>query len=974
MTVVTQRRAFRMARHATSTLSIAIAAAVAGQVWAQSEPALEEITVTGSRIQRTGMTTPTPVTSMEVEQLEAMAPGNLIDAFDQIPQFLNNESPQTQGNYAGAAGASNLNLRGIGTNRTLVLLDGRRMVASNRSGAVDINLFPAAMIQRAEVVTGGASAAYGTDAVAGVTNFMLNTRFTGIDAHIQGGASEDGHNENGEVSLSFGTEVGDAGHFIGSIEHYKHNGLDYPDFDWYQGWGLVTNPQFTATGQGPRQLVAPQVVSTTYTHGGLINAPGTAIDRLMFLPDGSTAPFILSSLSAIGGTGTQSIAPEYGGGSGDNAQLDRRNEGGVMPDNERINTFAYYEHELSADLKVYIQGIAARNKTNAPGVSPVMHSSWAGRIYSGNAFLPQNVQDVMDAEGLDSFVFQRQHHTSDLARSRMATTNTTKSVTVGFEKEINDGFFGGWVVNGYYQYGNNENEVRLIDYPRTDRLYQAMDAVRDPATGEIVCYATLVGNPDYADCVPINLFGTGNVSQAGLNYVLGPDKLIVEDLRQRFVDISASGELWEGWGAGPISGAVGFSWREDSIAKTIGPDDLATKTTPGNNPALGIRGIPATIANNATIWMFSSVQPYTGDYNVKEYFAEALVPLVADVTGIQQLDLNLAARWADYSGSGGIWAWKAGLDWQVYDDLRLRGTVSRDIRAANLSERLDRQGQGASGDDPEFNNENYGFSQVQGGNPNVAPEEADTVTVGFVYQPSYVPGLSVAIDYYDIEITGAIGLLGTQRIIDDCFAGSAQMCSQIERDPVTNRIIRVANIYQNIAKANVNGVDLEATYRTDVNWLGNNAESISVRALASWLGENSTTNPGAPTVDRAGDVGTSGLPEWRGILSVSYNNGPLSTYLQGRYIGSGLRNSTWVQGVDIDDNTIDSVWYTDLRLSYDLPSRQGDFEVFAHIANLFDRNPPVVAGYNSFTGVSQVNQRVHDLFGRSYTVGVNYRY
>src|SRR5690606_23384088 len=141
---------------------------------------------------------------------------------------------------------------------------------------------------------------------------------------------------------------------------------------------------------------------------------------------------------------------------------------------------------------------------NGVGVSPVMHSSWAGRIYSGNAFLPQSVQDIMDAEGLEYFSLHRSHHTSDLAISRMDNRNRTASITTGFDAEIDNGYFAGWQVKGYYQYGRNDNKMRLVDYTRTDRIFQAMDAVMDPATGEIVCNATLAGNPEYADCVPIN--------------------------------------------------------------------------------------------------------------------------------------------------------------------------------------------------------------------------------------------------------------------------------------------------------------------------------------------------------------------------------------------------------------------------------------------------------------------------------------
>src|SRR5690606_2807494 len=199
-------------------------AGFAGQVHGQQEPAaapaegLEEVLVTGSRIQRTGMVTPTPVTAVEADDLSAMAPGVLIDSLNQLPQFFNNDTPQTQFNFAGSAGASNLNVRGIGANRTLVLLDGRRIVSSNRLGTTDVNVIPEAILQRVEIVTGGASAAYGSDAVAGVANFVLNTDFTGIDTHLQGGITDRDDGESFEGSITYGTEVGERGHLIVSAD------------------------------------------------------------------------------------------------------------------------------------------------------------------------------------------------------------------------------------------------------------------------------------------------------------------------------------------------------------------------------------------------------------------------------------------------------------------------------------------------------------------------------------------------------------------------------------------------------------------------------------------------------------------------------------------------------------------------------------------------------------------------------------
>ena len=960
-----------------TTLLVGSVAGV-GSVQAQ-EPAsapgsdVQEIAVTGSRIQRDGMSTPTPVTAIDAGELDNMSPGNMIEAFDQIPQFLNNESPQTQSNFAGSAGASNLNLRGIGAKRTLVLVNGRRIVGSNRLGSVDINLLPESMVQRVDVVTGGASAAYGTDAVAGVTNFILDTNYEGLSIRGQGGVTDRDDANSQEYAISWGTRIGQRGHIIGSFEFYDRDGIaTYPDRDWYQGWGTVTNPEWMETGEGPRLLIAPQVVSTSYTVGGLINQPGSALDRLMFQPDGSAVPFVESSLSNItGGSGSQSIAEQYGGGSGDNIQALTGGQGGLIPDNDRHSAFLYGDYELSPNLTLFGQLIKGENSTRALGNSPVLFGNWGATIFAENAYLPDNVRDIMAREGLDSFSFDRMHGLADLGGGEMAATNNTSSYTVGFQANLEGGFFDGWVVDGYYQYGKNENEVRLINFIRTDRLFQSLDAVRDPVSGEITCHATLQGNEAYSDCVPVNLFGAGNASQAALDYLRGPDKVITENIRQRYAEIAASGDLWEGWGAGVVSGAFGASWREDSIAKELGPDHLMALSSPVNDPDAGLRGIPGAFAGHSEIFQFSGTNELRGAYDVKEVFGEVLVPLVSNVSGFDQLDMSLAARWAEYSGSGEVWSWKAGLDWQVYNDLRLRGTLSRDIRAANLSERFDAQSQGASGDDPWFNNENYAFSQVIGGNPNVEPEEADTLTVGFVYQPSYMPSLSLSMDYYDIEVEGVIEQLGVQRILDDCYEGAASLCEQITRDPDTNRITRVENVFLNINQLAVSGVDVEASYTREVNFFGSDYENLRLRLLGSYLRENALTNQGAAPVDSAGDVGSAGLPEYRWTLSANYTNGPWSLYLQQRYVDGGTLNSQWIQGVDIDDNSVDEAWYTDLNMAYDVPLELsgGNLQLFLNVTNLLDEDPPVSAGYASFFGATQVNQRVHDVLGRRYTAG-----
>jgi outer membrane receptor protein involved in Fe transport len=963
----------------------ALAAGFSGAAYAQEETT-DRVTITGSRIARTGLTTPTPVTAVNAEEMDQIAPGNLIEVFDALPQFLGNSSAGTGSNFAGAAGASNLNMRGLNSKRTLVLLNGRRVVSANRLGTVDINMFPEAVVERVEVVTGGASAAYGTDAVAGVTNFILDTDFTGVSAEAQAGITSRGDNENGSAQIAFGTQLGDRLHFLASAEYYKSAEVrSFKDRDWYDGWGVVTNPAWRGydTGTGPERVRAPNVVSIRSSFGGIITSPGSALNYTHFLSDGTPAPFQFSDLAALDpvtgrprGTFSQSVT---NGGSGDNIRADpnRKAEGSVQLGVERASAFSYLEFEATPNLNLYLQGIYGFNEGVQRGGSTVMEDApYQATIYPGNPYLPASVAAVMQAEVAAAlgagrpapvYTFSRNHSSADLAQGRLRQTNDTYSLTGGFNYVMQTGgFLNDWTVDGYYQYGRNENHIELRNFIRADRLFTALDAVRHPTTGQIVCNVTLF-DPN-SDCIPINLFGAGQASQESIDYVLGGDrrdKDIFATVEQHVAEVSGGGEIFEGFGAGPVSLAVGASYREDSFEQTVGPADLIAMTIPSNNPALGIRGVPPGFAGRP-VHQFSTAQDLAGSYDVKEVFAETLVPLLSGVTMFEQVDLSLAARYADYSGSGGIWAWKAGVDWQVYSDLRLRGTLSRDVRAGTLSERFDWQGQGGSARDPLFNNESFAFNTTIGGNPNVDPEKADTITLGAVYQPSWLPGLGLSVDWYDIKLKGAIGQLGTQRIVDDCFAGAAEQCANIVRDPTTNRIVHVYNLFQNIAGMRVNGVDVEVSYATDVNLFGTGDESLRLRALAAFLTENSTTNPGAPKVDSAG-VGE--LFDTGVTVNATYDIGDFSVFLQGRYMGDGKLSATWIEGREIDDLHVDSVFYTDLNLTWRPEGKS--WEVFGNAQNIFDVAPPLAPGFLSgFSGSTQTNEGAYDLLGARFTTGV----
>jgi len=917
---------------------------------------LDEIMVTGSRIQRDGMNTPTPVTMLDSNELQSMAPTTLIDGLSQMPQFLNNATPATHNVYGEASNL--LNLRGIGANRTLILLDGRRVVSSTRSGAVDIGILPEELVQRVEVVTGGASAAYGSDAVSGVVNFILDTDYEGIKGTVQGGVSERGDNENAKVSLSMGTHVGESGHLLLSGQYYRADGIKgYDGRNWFQHWGVINNPD----PNGPKRITRKNVHVSQYTYGGLIT--GGPLMGTQFDDNGDPIPFDFGEINSggvqVGGDGPDPNSQYYW----------------LVPDQERYSLFGRYTQDLSDNFTAYAQGIYGYNKSGSGSFPEPFSGPWALEIQRDNAFLPESIRQRMVDAGVESFPFERSP--ADLERDRYYTSsNSTISLTTGVEGETR-----GVRINAYYQYGQNKQHQ---DYGhgrvlRIDRLPQALDAVVDPSTGRIVCRSTLTHPGD--GCVPLNMFGNGAPSEEASEYIWADD-YHDQTVRQHFAEVSLQGEPVTLW-AGEVSVAGGLSYRRDSFKQTAGPEDLVALDVPYASD-LGYLGQPPIYAGATGIFNRGNpnggtTDPVLGHFDVWEAFTEADIPLLRDVTLAQSVNLNLAARYADYSGSGGIWAWKAGLDWQLTDDFRLRGTRSRDVRAGTLSERFDLTGAGGNVDhDPKYPDDPpFLVTLYSGGNPNVNPEKADTITFGGVYQPSWAQGVALSVDYYDIKIKGAIAQLGAQNIIDQCYAGATALCDQITRDPQTDRIVRIDDVFLNVNQARTRGIDFEASYNANIAVFGG-AETLSLRAFATYIAENSTTNLGAAKVDRVGETGGGfgkvDAPHWTGTASVTYANGPLSLFLQERYIGSGTYDATWTEGVDIDDNHVSAAWYTNLEARYSFEALGGDQELFFNVSNLFDKNPPLAPQASYYTGTTHTNVGLFDMIGRRFTAGLRFEY
>jgi outer membrane receptor protein involved in Fe transport len=1000
--------------------AFALTVALTGQAVAQQTPApsqaaastapIEEIQITGSRITRTGMTTPTPVTAVTAEELTNMSAGQLVESMSTLPQFFGNQTPQTTG--FPSSGASSLNLRGAGANRTLVLLDGRRMVAGNRFGTVDVGGIPEELIRNVETVTGGASAAYGSDAVAGVVNFILDTDYTGIKGHAQGGETQYGDGENWEVGMAAGTDIGEKFHLVASGELFRQAAIDSFDSlrkrDYFKQTSRLTNPD----PNGPSEIIRPYAEPTNFSSSGVLifpkNPDGTPkVPNYEFLTDGTAVPQYFSGVgSQYSGCLCQALDTQTYGVDADDW---------VLGKNQRASAFAHLDYHLSDNITLYVQGLFGntfvRQQQASPGIT--MSGPWQGIIFSGNPYLPANVQALMDENGISSVGFgflgdNRKESNVGNRQMVLITENDTYTATAGFKATFadNGGFLSGWNANGYFQYGRANQELRFDDGIRVDHLILGLDAVRAD-DGTIKCRAAVANPGAFGDCVPVDLFGgMQSLSNEAVNYIFDQEKTVESIVEQYFTEVVLSGEVWRGWGAGPVSMAVGGSHRDDHLDQHITdvcdefvcingvstgvrgliPENVATGGIPGVRPGSVPSGFQGT-SNLSEILFSGTIQNpqggVAGGFTVEELFTELDVPLLAGMTGIQQLDFNGAVRWADYSGSGSIWAWKAGLSWQIMNGLRLRGTQSRDVRAATLQERFDSTAGGANVQDPENNNVTISTASRSGGNPNVNPEKADTTTIGVIYQPSFLSGLSTSLDWYRINIKGAIAQLSAQDVVNGCFRGDQTLCALVERDPVTNNITRISNIFINVANQRVSGVDLELSYRSQLSFLGGGAESLNGRFLGTWLDENSIQNPGAPRDDRAGQIGGGlSLPKYKLTANLTYANGPVSVFLQERWIDGGKLDRTRVESdvaipgvLTIDDNHVRAAWYTDLRLTYTIDTAGGNsWQIYGDVTNLFNEAPPSVPGTMGRAGTNEFNASLYDTVGRRFVAGVRFSY
>ncbi len=912
------------AQQADADMAVEEAAATA------PEPDGEAIIVTGSRIRRDGFIAPTPTNVVTGEQLSLAGVTTVGDIAFKLPQFRPSRSVYTS-HTGGNVGGNYFNLRGLsgipGPSRTLTLVDGRRPTPTGNDETFDVNVIPSGIVSRVEVVTGGASAAYGSDAVAGVVNLILRDDIDGFEGSLQAGQTFR-YNDAKEVrgDLSFGTRFAEGrGRLLLSGEYYRNKGAGIVgDRRWAQpNWGLIVNPAYTPSNGQPAIITGRDARMGNATFGGLITSGPLA--GTQFIEGGIATRFNPGS-APLGSAGT------FGG--------DGANVGRTLPllvPSERTTLFGHLSYEVSDAVEVWAEASHARIFADDSDTIPSFNFGNIV-IQRDNAYLPTSVRDAMAANSLASFTMSR------INQDFGFYGNTARSRYRQFSGGIKGKFGDSWnwdisATNGrYLQRQNYANDTIRAN------LTAATDAVVDPVTGRVVCRSTLI-NPTNG-CVPINLFGAGSPSQQAIDYVTD-DFQHVQRVRQNSVEASLRGEPFDLW-AGPVSVAVGAAHRSERVSYTVAPLTAAFAHGIFNGPSAG----PGTI-------------------KVSEAFAEVVVPLLRDVPMFRSLDFNGAVRVADYSSTGTIFAWKLGLTNQIFPDLRLRATLSRDIRAPNFAE-LSSTGAATFAAVRDIDGTAVTVTVPTSPNPNLRPEIGKTLTLGLIYEPQWASSLRASVDYFDIKLTGAITALSAQQIINGCGAGQQELCNRLVRNPA-GTLIQINNSRFNAQTLRTKGVDFALDYSLPLsNLIADAGGRLNLRVSASYTDTLQSRLLGQQ-IENAGTA----IPHWTALGSIGYSDDRTTVQLGGQYMGRVTYNATpgSAQPVGLDTPRFADRFYLDLGFQHVLfDTGSTRVQLFGNIQNLLDKDPPIMPTLVGPVSPIISNFGLYDPLGRRFTLGVRFKF
>jgi outer membrane receptor protein involved in Fe transport len=932
---------------------------------AAAAPAPEQVLITGSLLGTANFEAPTPVTQVSAVQVETRSLTGIGTLIEELPFAQTGQGLTRNTNGIVAAAQSLPNLRGLGANDTLVLINGQRPTPINPTNNFDTDMIPSSLLDRFEVVTSGASASYGSDAVAGVVNFILKDRLEGFTGNTQYGTSQRGDENQFIGSAAYGTAfAGGKGHFVIGAEFAKqYSTVNMYARDWGRSEpGLVSLPANRAAGL-PANLLTNHAEIDNGTQGGLITgcspAPGCPIN-VSFDRNGNAYNFPFGSPvggSYMVGTGNYGVS-----------SLNRQ----LSPPYQRSASLARIEYDITPDINAYAMVNYGQLESNDPSQGspfPIVL-----KVFSGNPFIPPSIQTVMTANHINSITLAKEN------LDGLGTGNTANN-----KNTLLQSFFGvkgsifsdwNWDVQGsagravVWQGFSNVAVVANLD----SAAYVVKDTNGTPVCGPVATNPIPFTNPTltptqvaaqaYPGCAPYNPFGVP--SAASVNYINtatdGTDSSKA-NIRQYMFNADLRGSPYT-LPAGPVDLALGANWRRNSYAQLGSPPADAGLFQTRNPPTFFI------------------------DQDTWETFGEVGIPIVKDLPYAKSVDLNAAARYTDYSISGGVTTWKFGGTWDINDMIRLRATRSQDIRAPNFTELNPLPVSSATNVQNPLSGISQRVSNIQTtGNPNLKPEYAENTTAGIVFQPTYdfLSGFRASVDYYRIRISGQIAAVSAPDVVNRCLLFNLQdFCNQITfttgthtPGPDIHTAFGISSLH--LFSVNLNsevqdGFDFNLSEHFVLDSVGVPG-SFDLSALGSYINQqrvNQIQTDGS--VISINNADTTTAPRWSWNVNFTYNLERLTANLQMRYyspvkystanIGPDDRNYSPANPISINQNVFPAAITFNLHLAYDVIQEPDgrDLQVYFNVDNLLDKDPPIIWSFVSN----------YDVVGRFFKLGVRY--
>jgi len=933
----------------------------------EDELVMETVLVTGTRIPRANEVSMSPVAQINADEFLYRGITRVEDMLNALPMVA---PTQMSGISNGATGTATVDLRGLTAERTLTLLNGRRLPAGSPvegGTGVDINQIPAMLIERVEVLTGGASATYGSDAIAGVVNFITLRDFEGVkfdyqysfyqhknDSYIADIVSEAGFElpdenvrdgDTHDFSLMMGVNSGNGRGNITLYAGYRDiEALTQSERDYSACALRGSGPDFWCGGSST-------IPEGRFTDFGLLWGVGPG--SFDYLVEPGTDQFV-----------DRAGHPKawYNYGPGNYYQ---------RPD-KRITLGAFGHYEFNEHFEVYMEVMYMQDRTVAQ-IAPSGAFFVTDSLHCSNPFLSDQQFQLLCADfGLTKddtqLVFIGRRNVEGGLRSDNLR-HMSNRVVVGVRGDINDN----WSYDAFMNFGRVDHSSVYRNDMSISRITRALDVVAHPDTGEAVCTSVLTGADP--DCVPWNIFESGAVTQEMVDYLQVP-LFANGDTKQKQLQFYVTGDLEEyGWvipsAYSGVAVALGYEFRSESL--NYDPDqNYQSGDAAGHIAPTG---------------------PVSGNYEVSEVFFEANIPVIQDKTGAEMIAFDLGYRWSDYSTDNTTNTWKIAGEWMVNEQIRFRGSFQHAVRTANIHELFTPRSISGGGDGdpcvgpnplaPFTQCANTGVTEAQYGtipgegfydvfccsNPLLEPEKSDTWAVGLLFNPSFAPGFSLSLDYWDIEITDAIDIIDPDYSLEQCvISGEPILCDKIHRDPQTGMLWRggayIDATLTNIGFIHTAGLDILADYV----WQFDSAGALRFSLIATWLDIWETeAAPGAPVIECGGDYGGGcgdPRPEWVNNLSTTWvTPWNASVNLTWRYIGA-------VEDLWEEQNDFQSMNYFDLAVIWDA----SDYLSFRlGVNNLFDEDPPL--GYVGFPGGNgNTYPGRYDALGRYVFIGIQASY